>query len=50
MLHAEGDHGKFSIPGVDRVRVRDGQVASNLIIFDTEEFERKSGRKLPWTA
>lgn len=49
MLHAEGEHGRFSVPGVDRVEVRDGQVASNLIVFDTAELERKSGRKLPWT-
>jgi hypothetical protein len=50
MLHGVGDHGRFSLPGVDKVGVRDGQVASNLIIFDTDEFERKSGRKLPWMA
>ena len=50
MLHAEGEHGRFAVPGVDRVEVRDGKVASNLIIFDTDELERKSGRRLPWTA
>ena len=50
MLLAEGEHGPFSVPGVDRIEVRDGKVASNLIVFDTEELERKSGRKLPWAA
>ena len=49
MLHATGEHGPFTLPGVDRIGVRDGKVASNLIVFDTSEFERKSGRRLPWS-
>jgi hypothetical protein len=48
VLHARGRHGAFELPGVDRVRLRDGRVAENVILFDGIEFERRSGYRLPW--
>jgi hypothetical protein len=46
MLHAVGEDGHFSLPGVEKIGVRDGKLASTLLIFDAEELERKAGHKL----
>jgi ketosteroid isomerase-like protein len=48
VMHATGRAGPFELTGVDRVRVRDGRVAENVIIFDTAAFERRSGYHIPW--
>ena len=49
ILHATGDHGPFEVSGIDRVRVRGGQVAENVIVFDTAAFEARSGKRIPWS-
>jgi len=46
VMHATGPYGRFELPGVDRIRVKDGLVAENLIIFDTRRFEEMSGLTL----
>jgi hypothetical protein len=48
VLHARGDHGPFELTGIDRVRTRAGQVAENVIVFDTAAFEARSGKAIPW--
>jgi hypothetical protein len=48
ILHATGRHGAFQLTGIDRVRVRGGQVAENVIVFDTAAFEARSGISIPW--
>jgi SnoaL-like domain len=48
VMHATGEHGPFELTGIDRVRVRDGLVAENVIVFDTAAFEARSGRAIPW--
>jgi hypothetical protein len=50
ILHATGKRGPFELTGMDRVRVRGGQVAENVIVFDTAEFEARSGMAVPWSA
>jgi len=39
-----GAKGRFELPGVDRIRVRDGLAAENRIFFDTALFRREIGR------
>lgn len=48
IMHATGAHGPFEISGIDRVRVRDGRVAENIVVVDTAAFERRAGRPVPW--
>lgn len=48
ILHAGGEHGPFTLTGMDRVRTRGPQVAENVIVFDTAAFERRSGKRIPW--
>ncbi len=48
IMHATGTHGAFELSGIDRVRLRDGQVAENVIVFDTATFEARSGLPVPW--
>jgi hypothetical protein len=48
VMHATGDHGPFTLDGIDRVRVRGPQVAENFIVCDTAAFRERSGRTLPW--
>jgi len=48
VMHATGQHGPFELTGIDRVRVRDGLVRENVIVFDTAAFERRSGKSVPW--
>jgi SnoaL-like domain len=43
-----GSNGSFELTGIDRVRVRDGLVAENVIVFDTEEFRERVGHDVPW--
>jgi hypothetical protein len=50
IMHATGRHGPFQLSGIDRIRQRDGQVAENVIVFDTKTFERRAGMPVPWTA
>jgi hypothetical protein len=48
IMYATGEHGPFELSGIDRVRVRAGQVAENVIAFDTAAFEARSGIAVPW--
>jgi hypothetical protein len=41
-----GAAGPFEMSGIDRIRLRDGLVAENVIVFDTAQFEAVVGR--PW--
>lgn len=41
-----GANGRFEMTGIDRIRVRDGLVSENVIVFDTAEFEARAGH--PW--
>jgi hypothetical protein len=43
-----GIKGPFDLRGIDRVRVRDGVVAENVIFFDTGEFREVTGHEVPW--
>src|SRR3954447_7493711 len=43
VMHATGRHGPFEFSGIDRVRTRGPLVAENRIVFDTAEFEARSG-------
>lgn len=47
IMHATGKHGPMEMTGIDRIRLRDGLVAENLIRFDSEEFRQRSGHSLP---
>jgi hypothetical protein len=47
-MRATGEQGPFELGGIDRVRVRDGRVAENVIVFDTAAFEARSGTSVPW--
>lgn len=48
ILHATGAHGPFELTGIDRVRLRDGQVCENVIVLDTADFEARAGIPIPW--
>jgi hypothetical protein len=48
IMHATGRLGPFDMTGIDRIRQRDGQVAENVIVFDTNTFDRRSGIAVPW--
>jgi len=41
-----GARGRFELRGIDRIRVLDGRVAENVIVFDTAQFEHVTG--LSW--
>lgn len=43
VMHATGRFGPFEMTGIDRIRVEDGLVAENVIVYDTARFERLSG-------
>lgn len=47
-MNATGAHGAFELSGIDRVRLRDGLVAENVIVFDTAAFKARSGLAVPW--
>jgi hypothetical protein len=38
----------LSVSGIDGVRVREGVVAENVIVFDTGEFRELTGHDVPW--
>jgi hypothetical protein len=48
IMHATGRSGPFEMTGIDRIRLRDGQVAENVIVFDTNAFEHRAGIAVPW--
>jgi SnoaL-like protein len=48
IMHATGRQGAFQFSGIDRVRTRGPLVAENVIVFDTAEFEARSGIPVPW--
>jgi hypothetical protein len=48
IMRATGEHGPFELTGIDRLRLRDGIVAENVIVFDTAAFEARSGKPVPW--
>jgi hypothetical protein len=48
IMHATGRLGPFEMTGIDRIRQREGQVAENVIVFDTNTFERRAGIAIPW--
>lgn len=48
IMHASGANGPFTMTGVDRIRVRDGKVDENYVIFDTAAFEKRAGIPVPW--
>jgi hypothetical protein len=39
--------GRFELRGIDRIRVRDGRVAENVIVFGTAQFEQLTGLVWP---
>lgn len=47
--HGTGVEGRFSMEGVDRLRIRDGQIVENVVFLDTAAFRRATGRGLPDT-
>jgi hypothetical protein len=48
IMHATGRNGPFELTGIDRIRVRDGVLAENVIEFDTAAFEARAGLPVPW--
>jgi hypothetical protein len=50
IMCATGEHGPFEFTGIDRIRLRDGLVAENVIVCDTAAFSARSGRSMPWAA
>lgn len=47
IMRATGRHGPMELTGIDRIRLRGGLVAENIIRFDSAEFERLSGYSMP---
>lgn len=43
ILRATGRKGMFEISGIDRIRLRDGRVAENIIRFDADHLRRLAG-------
>ena len=43
-----GLNGRFELSGIDPVRLADGLVAENVIVFDTARFREVVGRDAPW--
>jgi hypothetical protein len=48
LARGTGAHGSFELSGIDRIRIRDGLVAENIIVFDTALFEQRVGDRLPY--
>jgi ketosteroid isomerase-like protein len=48
IMHATGASGPFEMTGIDRIRVRDGKVNENYVVFDTTTFEKRAGIPMPW--
>lgn len=43
ILRATGRNGPFELSGIDRIRMREGRVAENIIRFDTAHLRRLAG-------
>lgn len=43
IMNATGRKGPFEISGIDRIRMRDGRVAENVIRFDAQHLRRLAG-------
>ncbi|MGH8539462.1 MAG: hypothetical protein ACRETW_03025, partial [Stenotrophobium sp.] len=50
IAQANGVNGRFEFSGIDRLRLRDGLVAENIIRFDTARLHAMLGRKPSWAA
>lgn len=51
IMLATGKNGFFELEGVDRIRLCDGLLIENLVIFDTAAFATRSGiDKPPWSS
>jgi hypothetical protein len=47
-MQATGAHGLFEFTGIDRIRMRNGQVCENFVVMDTAAFQARSGKPVPW--
>lgn len=47
IMRATGTNGPFELTGIDRVRLREGLVAENIIRFDSAEFRALAGHAVP---
>jgi SnoaL-like domain len=47
IMRATGAKGPFEMTGIDRIRLRGGLVAENIIRFDSAEFRELSGHEAP---
>jgi hypothetical protein len=43
IMRATGRKGPFELSGIDRIRMRDGRVAENVIRFDSGHLRRLAG-------
>jgi hypothetical protein len=48
IAHGSGAQGPIELSGIDRIRLREGRVAENIIRFDTARFQTLVGKKVPW--
>jgi len=48
IAHGTGAKGPIELSGIDRIRLRGGKVAENIIRFDTAQFEALLGQRPPW--
>jgi hypothetical protein len=48
LARGTGANGSFQMSGMDRIRLRDGLVAENVIVFDTALFEQLVGARVPY--
>ncbi|WP_394841680.1 ester cyclase [Pendulispora brunnea] len=44
-----GAKGPFALSGIDRIRLREGRVAENVIVFDTVRFRDLVGAPVPYS-
>jgi hypothetical protein len=47
IAHGSGKQGPIELSGIDRIRLREGRVAENIIRFDTARFEALLGKRPP---
>jgi hypothetical protein len=47
VAHGTGAKGPFEMSGIDRIRLRDGLVAENIIRYDSKRFEELVGPRTP---
>jgi hypothetical protein len=47
IAHGTGHGGPFEMSGIDRIRLRDGLVAENIIRYDPQLFDRLVGPRTP---